>query len=62
MIKKFNFWFDYYIGYIMTKPTPEKLMGYHTYMFKTYGDWYSSEEQYEEHMRVLEGRLNSPPQ
>ena len=60
LLFKLSFYFDFFIGYLMTKPTPERLMGYHTYMFRRYGTMYATKEDYEEHMELLEAWMERP--
>ena len=40
------FLFDYLVGYMMTKPTKEKLYCYHRYMWEHYGTKYCTEAQW----------------
>ena len=46
-MKKFQFYFDYFVGYLMTNP--RKLPYYHRMMFETYGSWYWSEQEFREY-------------
>jgi hypothetical protein len=41
------FYFDYLVGYMLT--SPRKLPYYHSYMFRTYGSWYCSEEEFQKY-------------
>ena len=46
-MRRILFWFDYVVGYVMTNP--RKLPFYHRYMYETYGEWYCTEEQFQEY-------------
>jgi len=47
LLTLFQYWFDFVVGYILTKP--HKLMYYHRYMYEKYGHMYCTEEQFDEY-------------
>jgi hypothetical protein len=49
MIDSFLYWFEYVMGYIMTKPS--SLPYYRRYMWEKYGTRYCTEEQFDEYWR-----------
>ena len=51
LIDNYLYWFDYIVGYVMTKP--HKLPYYHRYMYTKYGERYMSKELFDRYWRMV---------
>ena len=54
-LNSFLYWFEYLVGYIMTKP--DRLPMYHRYMYEKYGTKYCTQQQFDEYWN---GRPEDP--
>ena len=50
-MKKLQFYFDYYVGYFLTHPAKRPF--YHCQMYKLYGNWYCTKEEFEAYWNNL---------